>query len=147
MHLIFLGCVKLLNKRILDWSSLFKKESQLIRTFSSHISSIYDMKLEWCKIFPLTNNNTFLGLVSENWLAVSRLSRWMYSQLPALLCGGSLDLIHADIDVFKWKGADWKEWLALRGLPRKGLVHELKEQIHKYFSNPETIPPIISRYT
>ena len=101
MHLILLGFVKLLNKRILDWSSLFKKESQLIRTFSSHIPSIYDMNLEWCKIFPLTNNNTFSGLVSENWLAVSRLSRRMYSPLPALLCDGSLDLTYPDVDVFK----------------------------------------------
>ena len=47
MHLIFLGCVKFINKRILDWSALFKKETKLVRTFSPLIPSIYDLKLEW----------------------------------------------------------------------------------------------------
>ena len=81
MHLIFLGCVKFINKRILDWSALFKKETKLVRTFSPLISSIYDLKLEWCKIFPLSPGGSFSGFVSENWLAVARLSRWMYISL------------------------------------------------------------------
>ena len=40
-----------------------------------------------------------------------------------------------------------RKWLALRGLPRKGLVHELKKTVHEFLSNPEYIPPISSRYT
>ena len=147
MPLIFLGYVKLMNKRILDWSALFKKEIQLIKTFSCIIPSIYDMKLEWCKIFSLSSSGTFSGLVSENQLAVSRLSRWIYSQLQTLLSNGSLDLSHPNIYVFKWKGADLKKLLALREISRKVLVHELKQKINTYFANPETIPPIISRYT
>ena len=131
----------------MDWSALFKKESQLVKSFSSIIPSIFDMKLEWCKIFPLSSSGTFSGLVSENWLAVSRLCRWMYSQLPRLFSYGSIDLSHPDTDVFKWKGTELRKWLALRGLSRKGRVHELKGIIHEYLSNPETIPPIISRYT
>ena len=68
MHLIFLGCVKLMNKRILDWSSLFKKETQLLKTFSSLIPSIYDMKLEWCKIFPLSSGGSFSVLLAKTGL-------------------------------------------------------------------------------
>ena len=147
MHLIFLGCVKFLNKRILEWSALFKKESQIIRTFSPSIPSIYDLKLDWCKIYPLSGQGTFSGFVSENWLAVARLMRWMYSRLCPLLKDGSIDTANPHTDVFKWKSADLKKWLALRGLPRKGLVHELKEIVNTYITNPETIPPIKSKYT
>ena len=75
IHLLFLECVKLINKRILDWSAMSKKETQLVKTFSSLIPSIYDLKLEWCKTFPLSASDSFSGLVSENWLVVCRLSR------------------------------------------------------------------------
>ena len=147
MHLIFLGCVKFMNKRILDWSALFKKETKLVKTFAPVIPSIYDLKLEWCKIFPLSSGGSFSGFVSENWLAVARLSRWMYSSLSWLLIDGSFDLTEPKTDVYKWNGVELRKWLALRGLPRKGLVHELKQTVHDYLSNPETIPPISSRYT
>ena len=147
MHLIFLGCVKLVNKRILDWSALFKKETKLLQSFSSIIPSIYDLQLEWCKIFPLSTNTVFSGYVSENWLAVARLSRWMYSLLPQILKDGSYDTSHPNTDVFKWTGAELRKWLALRDLPRKGKVYDLKEIVRKYMSSPETIPPISSRYS
>ena len=47
----------------------------------------------------------------------------------------------------KWIVCDLKKWLVLRCLPRSGKSAELKETIQDYLSNPETIPPICSRYT
>ena len=70
MHLLFLGVVKLINSRILDWAAVSKNETRLLNTFSSIIPSIYDLKLEWCKMFPLSQSDSFSGLVSKNWLAV-----------------------------------------------------------------------------
>ena len=35
----------------------------------------------------------------------------------------------------------------MRGLPCKGLVNELKERIHNFLSELDTISPICSRYT
>ena len=147
MHLIFLGCVKLINKRMLDWAALFKKETMLVRSFSAMIPSIYDLKLEWCKIFPLSNGTTFSGLVSENWLAVARLCKWMYMRVPFIITDDNFDISHPKTSVFQWKASDVRKWLALRGISRKGLIHELKQIINQYLSNPDTIPPIQNRYT
>ena len=66
MHLLFLGVVKLINSRILDWAAVSKNESHLLYSFSPLIPSIYDLKLELCKMFPLSQADTFSGLVSEN---------------------------------------------------------------------------------
>ena len=131
MHLIFLGCVKLINKRLLDWAALFKKETTLVKTFSTLIPSIYDLKLEWCKIFPLSNGTTFSGLVSENWLAVARLSKWMYMRVPLLITDDNFDTTHPNTSVFQWKASEVRKWLALRGISRKGLIHELKQIINQ----------------
>ena len=147
MHLLFLGVVKLINSRILDWAAVSKNETRLLNTFSSIIPSIYDLKLEWCKMFPLSQSDSFSGLVSENWLAVCRLSRWMYSRMPSIISDKALDIFSPTESVYKWKGVDLRKWLALRGLPRNGKISELKETIDNYLSKPETIPPICSRYT
>ena len=147
MHLIFLGCVKLINKRLLDWAALFKKETTLVKTFSTLIPSIYDLKLEWCKIFPLSNGTTFSGLVSENWLAVARLSKWMYMRVPLLITDDNFDTTHPNTSVFQWKASEVRKWLALRGISRKGLIHELKQIINQHLLEPDTIPPIQNRYT
>ena len=118
MHLIFLGCVKLMNKRMLDWAALFKKETMLVRSFSAMIPSIYDLKLEWCKIFPLSNGTIFSGLVSENWLAVAKLSKWMYMRLPLLITDNNFDTSQPNTSVFQWKASEARKWLALRGISR-----------------------------
>ena len=147
MHLLFLGVVKTINSRILYWDAVLKNETRLINTFSSLIPSIYDLKLEWCKIFPLSASDSFSGLVSENWLAVCRLSRWIYSRMPAIISEESFDFSSPTESVYKWKGSDLRRWLELRGLPRTGKVANLKETIEDYMSHPEKIPPICSRYT
>ena len=36
------------------------------------------MTLEWLKIIPIGVSN-FSGWVSENWFALSRISKWIYS--------------------------------------------------------------------
>ena len=59
MHLVFLGCVKCLNTQVLEWSALFKKKSTLIKIFSPSITSICDLKLDWCKIFFTYGQNFF----------------------------------------------------------------------------------------
>ena len=38
----------------------------------------FKMKLDWLKIIPIGGSN-FSGWVSENWLALSRISKWIYS--------------------------------------------------------------------
>ena len=98
-------------------------------------------------MFPLSQADIFSGLVSENWLAVCRLSRWMYSKMPVIISDQSLDVSSPTESVYKWRVCDLKKWLALRCLPRSGKSAELKETIQDYLSNPETIPPICSRYT
>ena len=67
--------------------------------------------------------------------------------MHVLLGNRSFDLSYSDVNVYKWKGADLRKWLASRGLPQKYLVHKLKDTINTYLSEPESIQEISSRYT
>ena len=103
MHLLFLGVVKLINSKILDWAAVSKNETRLLESFSSLIPSIYDLKLEWCKMFPLSQSDSFSGLVSENWLAACRLSRWMYSKMEVIISDQAVDVSSPTEHVYKWR--------------------------------------------
>ena len=81
MHSIFLGCVKTINGKILRWCTYTKKESEIVRCLAPSLVHLYDLKLEWCNILPLSASYKFSGLVSENWIAVARLHRWMQSPI------------------------------------------------------------------
>lgn len=146
MHLLFLGVVKKTNSVIDKWSTLFSKQKTLMKTFNAMIPSIYHMKLEWCKILPLCPNLSFGGYVSENWAAVARLMCWMYQSIPIILTEEEIDVFEPTKSLKNWTGAEMRKWLVLHGMKRSGKVSELRERIAPFLENPETKPPIISKY-
>ena len=148
MHLLFLGVVKKTNSVIEKWATLFSKQKTLMKSFASMIPSIYNMKLEWCKIIPLCPNMTFGGYVSENWAAVGRLICWLYQTIPTLLSDEEVDTADPDKPLKRWTAAEIRKWLVLHGLKRSGKINELRQRIAPYFdaNRPIPIPDIISKY-
>ena len=146
MHLLFLGVVKKTNSMIDKWATLFNKQKKLMKTFSSMLPFIYNMKLEWCKILPLCPNLTFGGFVSENWAAVGRLVCWMYQTSMSVLATGEIDTKAPDKPLKNWTGSQMRKWLVLHGLKRSGNVSELRQRITPYVEGEVDIPPIISKY-
>ena len=83
IHLLFLGIMKDVNRITMQWCSTINIESSIIRQISKYFNIIFEMKLEWLKIIPIGLSN-FCGWVSENWLALSRISKWIYSVVACL---------------------------------------------------------------
>ena len=146
MHLIFLGVVKKTNSIIDKWATLFNKQKTIMKSFASMIPSIYNMKLEWCKIIPLCPNMTFGGYVSENWAAVGRLICWFYQSIPTFLVEQQVDTADPDKPWKQWTAAEIRKWLVLHGLKRSGKISELRQRIAPYLEGNDQIPDIISKY-
>ena len=146
MHLLFLGVVKKTNSVIEKWATLFNKQKKVNKSFSSMLTFIFNMKLEWCKILPLCPNMSFGGFVSENWAAVGRLFCWMYQTIPIILTNEEIDTETPDKPLKNWTGAQMRKWLVLHGLKRSGNVSELRERIRPFIENEATVPPVISKY-
>ena len=83
MHLLFLGIMKDFHRITMQWCSTINIESSVICQISKYFNIIFEMKLEWLKIIPIGVSN-FSGWVSENWLALSRISKWIYSIVVCL---------------------------------------------------------------
>ena len=68
-------------------------------------------------------------------------------RLPLLITNDNFDTSHPNTSVFQRKASEVRKWLALTGISRKGLIHELKQIINQYLLQPDTIPPIQNQYT
>ena len=113
--------------------------------YSTLIDIIDEMKLDWLKILPLGPSNSFGGYVSENWMAVCRLIRWMYSPLKSII---RIDMDKKQSfkkDVLEWTADEMRKWLQMRGLKKQGKVHLLRARIEEYMLDPENIPTPINR--
>ena len=78
MHILFLGIMKDVHQMTMEWCSASNIESSTVCHICKYFNIFFDMQLEWLKIIPIGGSN-FSGWVSENWLAFSRISKWVYS--------------------------------------------------------------------
>ena len=146
MHLLFLGVVKKTNRILDKWSTMFMKRKPMMESFAAMVPYLSNMRLEWLKILPLCENLTFGGYVSENWVAVSRLSCWFYSCVPKIIPNTTIETIDPSKPLTMWTGQEMRRWLVLRGLKRSGRVDELRKRIHDAKADKSKFPDIIGKY-
>ena len=77
MHLLFLGVGKSTHRVIVDWMKLSSGSYQQYSDLLENCLNREDFpSVEWCKVAPYTGEK-FGGWVSENHLALMRLSNWI----------------------------------------------------------------------
>ena len=78
MHLLFLGMMKDVHQMTMKWCSTLSIKSSTICQICRYFNMFFNMKLEWFKIIPI-GGSKFSGFISENWLALLQISKWVYS--------------------------------------------------------------------
>lgn len=139
MHLLFLGITKTTMKRIMEWMKQKNSHANFLKMSGGVLESISNLHLDWCVAISL-NGAKFGGWVSENFLAVARLTRWYYSMIPHLRSGAQYR--DPDLPYTTWSVKELREWLRVRGLPSHGKKMALLESVGHLLSLTE-VPPIL----
>ena len=123
MHLFFLGLVKTVCQCI----DAYLKEHHVYHQFEGktrkHFSDITRLNIEWCVLIN-KNNGNFTNWISENYVAIARLSIWMYGQVKDIKMK-----YKPSEELSKMKKTEMIEWLKDRDLETEGLSSQLKERI------------------
>ncbi len=86
--------------------------------------------------------------MSENYLALARLSHWYFSMLPNLRSGLEYkDLVRP---YTTWSVKEIRDWLRVRGFPSNGIKVDLMEKLQYLFlleEVPQILPPFRRKYT
>ena len=142
MHLIFLGIEKHVNKDI----TKFMLYNEKFSSFSRHVHDLFSTMMslsikDWCDILPYEDGN-FSNWISDNHLAMSRLSSWFYVALQKVLRNHH----EPNKSVSTWSKSDCLRWLKYRGLPHDDKsVKLLRERIVLYKSQTN-VPPLLERH-
>ncbi len=83
MHLLFLEVTKSIVIHIMDWTTAQGQNAALMTFSSGVLQSVANLGMNWCVALELTGPS-FGGWVSENFLALARLSRWFFPMLEGL---------------------------------------------------------------
>ena len=142
MHLIFLGIEKSVNKDITKFMLYNEKFSSFSRHVKDLFSTMTSLSIkDWCDILPYEEGN-FSNWISDNHLAMSRLSSWFYASLQKVLIN------HRDPNkpVSSWSKSDCLRWLKYRGLSHDDRsVQLLREKIVLYKSQ-SNVPRLLERH-
>ena len=144
MHLLFLGIMKDVHRMTMKWCSTLNIESSIIRQICRYFNMFFDMKLEWLKIIPIGGSN-FSGWVSENWLALSRISKWVYSIVVNMHSAIKKKACSYDIPRSQWNMNQNRNWLKVRGLETKGNASKLRASVDHYINDPNCPLPFSER--
>ncbi len=139
MHLLFLGVTKTTIKRIMEWTKYKNKHNSFLRMTNGVLESVTKLHIDWCVTIAL-NGVKFGGWVSENYLAMARLSRWYFSTLPHLRSGP--EYTDPETPYTTWSVKELRDWLRVRSLPTTGKKSDLVHKVGGLLSSPP-IPPIL----
>jgi hypothetical protein len=77
-HLLFLGIAKtLLKDSLYSWVSCRRQWKEFVALTEQPWAVLIRLKLDWLKLLPISPNGNFGGYVSENFLATSRLLKYI----------------------------------------------------------------------
>jgi hypothetical protein len=140
MHLCFLGVFKNTIKMTKEWLKCQQKHPSFLRFAEGMLDPLQSMNLSWCNVLNFYDGN-FSGWVSENHLALARLSKWFYSGIRLLK--KEKDFVEPPVRVQLWYKADCEKWLKLRGLDSEGKKDELVKRIEELKNSHDGPPPVL----
>jgi hypothetical protein len=142
MHLLFLGVVKTTVLMAQRWLKNKGKSPAFIKETAKLLEWVEDLKLSWCKVIPYRGGKLG-GWVSENYLALSRLLRWVYSRLDELAVDRE-PFVEPDLPLDRWTVKPLNEWLRIRGLSQSGLKDDKYKRVKGHLEGPGPTPPIMA---
>lgn len=141
MHLLS-GVVKAQTRAIQHWAACQGIRASFLRYSSKLLDPIQELQLPWCKC-PSYTGGKLPGWVSENYMGLSRVSKWFYSGVPLL----SKDKVFeepANLAQKKWLKPHNEGWLKARGLEATGSAEELRNRVAAYMVQDGGPPPILT---
>ena len=140
MHLLFLGVAKSLVLDIQGWLKAQKQHSSFVLYASNVLSTLYELKLGWCKVLPSYSSGKFGGWVSENYLALVRIFKWIYAPIQQMDVEDT-PFVLPETPQRRWTKDVNVKWLRIRGLNTLGSALQVRERVAEYLSQPvEEVP-------
>lgn len=142
MHLIFLGVVKSICTVTVDYLKHRGKWSAYQGIQHKLLSAVRPLGLSWCKAMPYATDK-FGGYVSENYLALCRLSKWLHGCVDTLV--SDIMFVEPDMPQSRWRKEENATWLRIRGEDAMGTAQDLRlrvESLMKREGGPPEIKPV-----
>jgi len=141
MHLFMLGITKSV---LLKFGKFLRNRGQntiFLDYADGILEPIKDFNLEWCKILGYPASDKWGGWVSENFLAMVRISLWFFSLIDYLPEAEPYkDPTNSSYK--RWNGETCRKWLGARGMSKQGKAADLRLRVAKCFQE-NSIPPVI----
>lgn len=145
MHLLCLGVVKTLLRRIDRWMAKKKKGAPFAKKMKGFLESLQELNLAWCPILPWKEGGKFGGWVSENYLTISRLLQWFYSVLDEIAVDEQ-PWSEPVGEMPDWTGDDCRKWLKRRGLVQTGNAADVRLRVGTFRQMPlAEQPPVVEQ--
>ena len=142
MHLLFLGVGKTLVLDTQEWLKARNIHSSFVLYASNVLASVEALQLGWCKVLPYSSGK-FGGWVSENYLALVRIFKWIYGPIQ-LMEGDAAPFVVPETPQRQWNKTVNVKWLRLRGLDTSGNALEVRDRVADYLAQPdEEVPALL----
>jgi hypothetical protein len=104
-------------------------------------TAVQDLQLPWCKC-PSYTGGKLPGWVSEDYMALARISKWFYSGLKEILPDEVF--VEPNRPQKKWTKKQNAGWLSLRGINTSGNAAALKDRVKSLMDLPGGPPPQVA---
>lgn len=119
MHLLFLGIVKTITKVTREWTKLKGKHSAFLIYARNVLESI--PTVPWLAVAPYTGDKLG-GWVSENYLALARLSKWFYGGLDQIAV--EVPYVAPSVHHSQWLKVMNVKWLQHHGISFASVIKD-----------------------
>ena len=141
MHLVFLGIQKTEVETTTAFLKLHSKKDEFVRYADGVLEMVQKLHLPWCKCMPFGKGKQG-GWVSENYLALARVSKWFYRPLVNMVMVEQPEDIVLDVrEKSKWTKKICTKWLGIRGAKTSGKAQEVKDRVEELLMTE--VPPIL----
>jgi hypothetical protein len=127
LHLIALGVVKATVRFIDVWTANIGRKSHFLKLVRPELRHIQGLDLDWCELMPKQFGGKYGGYISDNYMALCRLSPWLYS--PLLILPLPEPYVEPTTPVEQWLSRDCRPFLLCRGLKVPRGTEEQKRQL------------------
>lgn len=114
LHLIALGLVKTTFKVIDIWTTNRGRKTEFLRIVKPELMQIQNLDLDWCEVISKNYGGKYGGWISDNYMALARISPWLY--LSILVLTEPEPYTEPTTPVDKWRVQDCRGYLKLRGI-------------------------------
>ena len=134
LHLIALGCMRTTIRCFDSWVSARGRKSEFLKLVRPDLYRIRDLDLDWCELVPKTFGGSYGGHISDNFMALGRLSPWLYSSFLILKEPEPYQEPTTHVD--RWTVKDCRSYLTLRGLKVPKYVAQMRLAVQKNKKKP-----------